>query len=408
MVVNSNTLLKSLSVSMIFCNIYAFIVLLSTGRLDTSYPGHYLHNPEVAVISILFIISFYFFIYFAFIFGTRLPNRKKIKRVDGDKVGLKKLSLIVVALQLIYIYAILIEGAGSAGGVVSESQTIVSSFLTLFRVDDFALLFMLCYANSPYFRLNFGLYFISFILRGWLSVLISGLIIIIVRRSKNIKPLKIVPILLFLLLMMVLFPFLMLIRNELRLSDDYLAAFGLINYSDFWIIDIFAGVHGILMRFQQMESLVYFIQNLQIFQNLYDRNLITPVYFDGPFVSGLFKRFHGVSSEPLGLILADQSRDLVTGRKSAVSPGLITYLFLDFFSIFYIIIVPILYGYVTTFFARSSQFSIGCFYFLIFYFSFGWSNAVLGSFFSIVIFLITSRFFIFSKRKKFEPKLSLM
>ena len=105
----------------------------------------------------------------------------------------------------------------------------------------------------------------------------------------------------------------------------------------------------------------------------------------------MFKQFNQAASEPLGLVLADQSRVLAVGRKSAVSPGLITYFLLDSLSALYIIIIPVIYGFATTFFPRSSRFSVGCFYFLIFYYSFGWSNAVVGSIFTIFVFIFTCK-----------------
>jgi len=278
----------------------------------------------------------------------------------------------------------------------------LSSFLAIFRVDDFALLFMLCYTSSRYFGLNLGLYFISFILRGWLSIVISIFIVVLYKYKIKIKSLKAVSIVVAALVIMAFGPFLLLIRNDFRLYGDYLEAFQYINYSDIWKVDLMAGIDGMLMRFQQLDSLIYLIQNLSVFQNLYDRHLITPVYFDGPILSSLFKQVHQTASEPLGLVLADQSRVLAIGRKSAVSPGLITYFFLDFLSALYIIFIPIIYGFATTFFPRSSRFNIGCFYFLIFYYSFGWSNAVVGSLFTIFLFIISCKIISFKSKKNMQ------
>ena len=365
--------------------------MIITGRLDSNFPGYDLKGGFIAFISISLIVAFYLFLYLSFQFGTRIKNRAKIKIEIYNPLGLKKLTLIVISLQLIFIYAILVEGTGLAGGVVNNSQTIISSLLAIFRVDDFALLFMLCYTSSRYFGLNFGLYFISFILRGWLSVVISGFIIVLYKYKIRIRSLKSLSIGVCALMILAFGPFLLLVRNDLRLSGDYFDAFKSINYSEIWKVDLIAGINGILMRFQQLDSLIYLIQNLSIFQNLYDHNLITPVYFDGPILSTLFKQFNQAASEPLGLVLADQSRVLAVGRKSAVSPGLITYFLLDSLSALYIIIIPVIYGFATTFFPRSSRFSVGCFYFLIFYYSFGWSNAVVGSIFTIFVFIFTCK-----------------
>lgn len=388
---------KSLLALMIFCNLYAFFVILSTEHLDASYPGHYLQDPVFAVVSLLSIVFFYLISYQMFKIGTRLKSFSRVGCENLSEFSLKRFSIVVVAFQLIYLYAIVTEGAGSAGGVVSDSQTILSSVLTVFRVDDFALLFMLTFSGALYFRTNLFLYFVSFVLRGWLGVFISGIIVAIYKYKIKLKSFKVFFVAVFAAFVLSLFPFLMSIRSEMRLSDDALLAFYLIDFSEHWDVDLLAGLHGVLMRFQQIESLIYFLQNLQTFQGLYDRHLITPVFFDGPLLSGLFKQFYHVQSEPLGLILADNSRELVYGRKTAVSPGLITYFLLDFVSVIYILFVPLLYGYATTFFSRSSAVTVGCFYFLIFYFSFGWSNAVVGSFFSLFLFVTLSRFFARSK-----------
>ncbi len=395
-------IISGMFIFFVFCNIFAAISIYKSGELESSYPGYNVKDIDNILYSLCLVLFFYLITFSIFHFFSKVKNSITIEPECISNSSSKNAALIVFILQLCYVYAIVFEGAGVAGGVENNNQTLLSSFFAIFRVDDFV--FMYFSVFHSFLLINFIVFFVSFILRGWLSVFISGFIIVLIRFGERLSKFKILFIFIFALLAIAAMPFMLEVRNFYRITGefDFVRAMVLLDKFDLNLFDILIkGFESILMRFQQVESLIYLIENFEKFSRLYDKGYITPIYFDGPLISYLFNLFNDSKSAPLGFHLADQSRTLIEGRKTAMSPGIISYCLLDYFSFLYAFIVPALLGYVTTF-IRSYGFKIAISYFFFIYFSFGWSNAIIGVFFTVALFLFLINFsrFVYKNDKR--------
>lgn len=374
----------------VFCNVYAAIVISITGYLDASYPGYKVRSYRLIFESLTYIIVFYFYIFSLFALFSNLKNKISIGSANISRKYVLNFSVFILFIQLLFLYAIIFEGAGVAGGVENPNRTIISSIFAIFRVDDFVFMYLIAF--GALFRANFILFFVNFILRGWLSVFICIILIAIARFNIKLKGLKFYLLLAFILILLSFMGVMLEVRNIYRLNSslDLDSVFNVLSNIEFNITKVVLfSIHNILMRFQQVESLVYFMENKAVFELLYNKHLIPPVYFDGPVVSSLYSILFDVKPAPLGFHLADQSRELIVGRKTAMSPGLITYILLDYLTLLYVTFIPIFLGYISTFY-KDKNFSIVMAYFLFIYFSFGWSNAVFGIIITSIVFVFCS------------------
>ncbi|MEZ9786618.1 oligosaccharide repeat unit polymerase [Vibrio breoganii] len=365
---------------LIFSNTYALIRFSFEGNLYADYNGYIPTKDNNILLYLAIVLSFLLFL-FIYRWSTRIETAYVATPIDSRYMG-----VFILVYQVVFLVFNIVEGVNQAG-IRGETSNPLSYLFNLVRPDILFLLYFASYNKSKLLYCNVLVYLISMLSRGWLGVISDLIIIAIIRRDAPIKSILFSKWSIYCLVIIFLLPILIQFRTIYRLDGIEELSFHAINTSQ---INLFQGFDSLLSRYQQLFSLIYFTDNLGMFQSLYDAGKIQPLYFQGLIPNFIYKNFlTTVNSDTLGFLLADTSRDLIYGRITAFTTGTIPYFMIGIdwpISLAYMIFCIVFCGFLTRTFGPFSPLYFITFFYLSKYLMAGWFNILFS-------FLVTLTFF---------------
>ena len=396
MKITDKSIIKFWILILFAANTYALILIVNSNSLDEVYKGSL--RPDITALSINYILTlaFYLSIFTLFYIVSISNNKYKINIDDISRSSLNYFDYTLIILLLMYIYSILTTGIGSAGGGEIQNVGLFEYFFILIRIDYLSILYVFIVKPSPKRLSIITLVLISSLLRGWLGDILLIYLLTLGTKDTNLKNLFFSKYFIFFILTVLFYETLMNARNAYRLGgfDQLLNTNNLEEKSS-----IFDFLHQFLLRFQQIYSTQYLYENIEYFKSLYESGSITPLLFEGAVPEKIYNYFTQLNGDGLGYLLADHNIELIEGRKTAFSPGLISYTYLSPLSILYIIIHPLISGFIVSFYKERRMVRLTVFMHLSALFSFGWANA----FFSFLSSLIILTLILFFLQKNNKP-----
>lgn len=369
---------------LIFCNIYGYIYVKLTGSLEYIFHGFYLPDGFLAEISLVLVLIFYFIVALLFYFGSKawLPVRLNLSRFSSKR---KFFDFFMIFLLALYIYQIILSGVGMAGGEQVASIGFFGYFFVLVRVDYLAIIYVFLFRLSRSSVLILALVLMSSFLRGWVGDILILMLAILGLSSFNFKVFFFSKYFFYTISIVFLAGVLLQLRLYYRLGGLESLLLNL----DVVTLDYYLGLpHELMMRFQQIYSLIYILGNFNYFYELYSSGSVTPIYFEGAVPKTIFSVLVGAPGDGLGYLLADHNRDLVVGRKTAFTPGILAHIVLNPFSFVYLIIVPLISGLLVSFYGGNRGFLIIMYIYVMNLFSFGWASAYFSVLMAVLVLSI--------------------
>lgn len=382
MILNSKAIFYILIAFFLISNVYAYIYIINTPVLNGGFQGYQVSNFDNIHIS-FFLVMFFYFIIFMFLYLLQhMKSNSELETLSNNQQNI--LSKIIFVLLLLLLYAVISEGAGTAGGEELGGQTLLSTALSLFRIDLLAIIFLMTFPQVKLFYHNLLLFMVITVLQGWLGGGVVALVMYLLKTRPRVKDIIFSKAFIFSLIIMFILPWLMEARNIYRVTDELSFDFN----TGIGFLAFFDSIHILFFRFQQLETIIYFLDNYDYFFSIYSAE-VTPVYFQGIIPNKIYDVFFGTNTQSLGYILFSHSHDVLYGRKSALTSGMLTHILLDIYVPVYILIIFALNIFIASKFKVGSGARFCLTYYMMMLFAFGWINAYF-SFLMMLIFYLLS------------------
>lgn len=307
-------------------NAYSILYTLLSGTfLGFEYSTYDALNIGFFVFAAVFIWQYYFLLFPLFNWLSRIDFLSpKMCRLKGD-LSDKKLSLVILALQVAYLSLVLLYDAGKVGA--QGAVVPFSSFWAVVQIDYLSITYLMLARKRGVWRVNFLVYAFSSFIRGWTGFVLVAAFVYLIRRD---SPLKISVSKAFVsgLLALLLLPIILFFKFYIRTNQSDIAfdsfldvAFGLDNYFDFlkYSIDYFVN------RFQQFTLTWFIWASAQELSEAYRGGLIAPFWSENLYYY-FFAGLLGLERLPnLGVyatLFMPYSYEVVLGSFN-ISPGLI-------------------------------------------------------------------------------------
>lgn len=367
----------------LFCNSYTLLRFYYEGNLYADFNGYVPINDNNVILLYLSIVILYIAFVLIYKLSTKIGTNYKAIPLDSTNIG-----TFILLYQITFFVFNLVEGVNQAG-VRGESSNPISYIFILLRPDILFLLYFSSYSKSKLLYINVIFYLISMLSRGWLGVISDIIIIAIIRRDFPIRKIILSKWVLLCIFMIFLLPILVQIRSIYRLEG--LAGFDSHSIS-FQDLNILYGFDILFSRYQQLFSLIYFSDNLKSFQDLYEMGRVQPLYTQGLIPNYIYQNFFNSGNfDSLGFLLADTSRNLVYGRITAFTTGLLPYFMISIdwpISLFYIVFCIVLCGFFTRLLGSRSPLLFVTFFYLSKYLMAGWFNILFSFLITLVFFTL--------------------
>lgn len=370
--IGPNVMINVWILIIIISNIYAYFYILHEDSLNELY--HYTNAPNSSDLSLylFFILLFYFTLYFSF---SRFPGWKNGPVLRLESIPIKNKSLLsnfLILVLIAYIFAILYSGIGMAGGEELNNINPLLYVFVLFRIDYAAVIYVFFIGLNKKTKTIIALILISSLARGWLGDVLFLTLVLLAYKGFTLRQILFSAYGVIILSIILSFDLLMQLRFNYRIYGIQGVIEGSYSFQ-FAVLTEF--IHDFLMRFQQIYSVAYFFENINYFRELYDSGMIKPLYADGVIPNKIHSYFSNNTGESLGFLLADHNRDLIYGRKTAFTSGLLPYFYLSPFSIIVVVIYFSICVSIATFFKKYPVVKFIIFIYIINLLSFGWMSA---------------------------------
>jgi hypothetical protein len=385
-------IIRSLFALILISNIYAYFYAVSMGYLEADYNNYIIRDLGNLHLSIAVVLVYLVIFYWVFSISTRLRVRKSKEFIGYTRSSELFFGFGVLIYQLSFLIFNIVEGVNYAGQSGSTTSNPINYLFLLLRPDYIAVVYLACFGNGFVYKTNLVVYIFSMLSRGWLGFVFLLFLIAILRKNFTLKRLFISKYFLVGCFVLTFLGVILSVRNQYRvggvgaISMDQVG-FG-VEYLKF-------GFHALMMRFQQVYTLVYFFENQEYFRNLVELNKILPVFAEGAGPKFIFDVITNDDAKTMGRWLALHSRDLGSDRSTAFTPGLITHLLSTtslVATLIYIILIPIISGTLVGVVGRNTAFHFVAFYFLLFLYTTGWANAFFNAFLVIAFFAFVHMF----------------
>jgi hypothetical protein len=304
-------------------------------------------TTPIIAIGILVLSSYLFILGPVFNSFYKLPANWLPRTFSTAESG-RDLGIILLFLQLGFIVLIISDGSFIAGSTL-RSGSLWSQFFVLFPVDTIFFLYYGFYRKNKMFMPNMVLTIISNLLRGWIGI-ISTLVILESMRLMRNKKLSISKIIFYIVGISFIFPLIQSIKLVLRASATDLN----IKYSDLIIeifdldklTDLFSNSFNIISdRLQIISHNIVSFQSSDLLNYIYESDQILPFWLEGIHGVAFYRLIGSELPDNIGIQfgkLLDPSNVDVNWN---VNPGLFVWWFMDpFLGILYsIYILFILY-----------------------------------------------------------------
>jgi hypothetical protein len=327
-------------------NILSLIHILNYDKLvgETSNVQILSDTPIVAV-GLLVLLSYFFILGPLFSKFYKLPANWLPIAYATPKSGMT-LGIILLILQIGFIVLIISDGSFIAGSTL-RSASIWSQFFVLLPVDTLFYLYYAFYRKNSMFMPNMIIVIISNLLRGWIGI-ISSLVILESMRLMRSKKLSINKFILYFIGISFIFPFIQSIKLVIRESANnsnvqYMQLISQIFDFD-KLVDIFLGsLNTIIDRLQIISHSIVSYQFSTQLNSLYEFDRILPFWLEGIHGVAFYRLIGGELPDNIGIQfgkLLDPSNIDVNWN---VNPGLFVWWYMNpFMGIFFSIYICIL------------------------------------------------------------------
>ena len=271
-------------------NLYAIVYALCNKSLLGGISNELItNNFEVLFVGLTLVATFFVFQFILFPFFDKVKVSFRLsKRIFYDLSVQKIVGIFLLVAQFIYLFFAIIFGVGVAGATVESRIPFVEIWIFI-QIDFLFLIYYGFFRESKLFYINFFVFLVSNVLRGWTSVFLIAAFLELCRlwRSGKIKKKY---VLLFLCIGILVYPLILFLKFYVRSAGsgreflDIGSAIGVIfGVEDFLGLFVFA-VNQLAERFQQF-SITYGIYHF--------REVLGLQYASGDIVQFWLEGFHG-------------------------------------------------------------------------------------------------------------------
>src|SRR5690606_8762082 len=152
-------------------NVYAFFYILNTGNLYDIYHNEILKGNLQLFFQLIAILAFYISTIFIFNFFSNIKSDFGFDSSFSQRKQ-KILYRFILLFLLFYTALTIFYGLGKAGGESLTTENKFISFLALFRIDYFAVLYVAFFGLNKRTKIILIFFMIGSFSRGWLGDII--------------------------------------------------------------------------------------------------------------------------------------------------------------------------------------------------------------------------------------------
>ena len=350
-----------------------------------------LFNLKSQSFFIAYILQFFsclLILLFYFIFKSYKKNYK------SDLIGSKK-AFFLFFFQLCFLMYNSYYGTNIAGASIKASNSIFNMFFVLLPADLFYILFAPYLKSNKWFLLNSLLYVISNTLRGWMGAILLAFFVYLCRKEEiKITIKSFINYFIFLIIIVLLIPYLFLLKWMVRSSDSLLSVFEIVNKDSYFSL-LGDGLYYVFNRFQHNYHVALIWENSEKLVLAYKSGKILQYWGEGVIQTIFIKILNLGEMKSLGQTMV-YSLFYSQGTWNS-NPGLAGWLIVlqEYFILYILYISFILYlgFYIAKKFYDNKMFLILS-VFSVFYLFHGW----IGTYVTMIVYLSV---FAIIKRAKF-------
>ena len=272
--------------SLIFVNIIALIIMLSSGELIGDLKGNIIHDYNYIYISLFSVTVTYFILIFV-IFPTFRKINFKTYKYNENKISFR-ISWFILISQILFIVFNLIYGVNVAGSGTKSSTSFLSLIWVFVPVDLLFIIYYAYYRKDSLFKVNLCIAIISSLLRGRADIF---LLIVFFEMSIYIRRhgLPIIKLLFLTVLVILLYPFITMFKFASRVffgeggGGDFNFLIQLnneINSNGYFNL-IYVGIEHLIGRLQLISISSEIIRLRFILSEMYYNNEFFPFWKEG-------------------------------------------------------------------------------------------------------------------------------
>jgi hypothetical protein len=270
----------------IIINLIACFMMVNTGMLIGDVNGFPVQNiTNIYLATALVLITYLFVLYFLYYFFSRVKIRKiYFRNTDKDF----KLGLVILILQILFLFFNLINGVNVSGKGNSTTNSIFSIFWVFISADFLFIIYYGFYRDTHFFRYNLVVAVLSSVLRGRADIFL-WLIYMEMSKLYIEKKISIKKIALFSSVVLFLYPLIVVIKFAFRFyygvgEQDFSSYFLEIfneSQSGGVILSLTNGLEHIIGRLQIVSIAAEIHEFSSELAVLYDRNYFYPFWKEG-------------------------------------------------------------------------------------------------------------------------------
>lgn len=253
------------------------------------------------------------------------------------------IGFFLLLAQVLFFIFIVSEGVYVAGST-ARSDSILSKLFVLFPVDTIFLVYYAYYRTSKYYYLNLFVAIVSSVTRGWLGIFMTLIILESIRMARE-RRLNISIIVMMTFVVLLIFPFLQVVKLEVRSAGigsavDYSSVISnIIPLLDFELfINFYVGFTSLIMeRLQLVSNFIVVYQYSELLNFQYIKGEILPFWVDGIHGLAYYILIGDTAPVNLGVQLASILDPNSTEINWNSNPGVLAWLFISpYLSLFYL------------------------------------------------------------------------
>ena len=288
-------------------NLMATVIMLNSGELIGDVAGSNLYSVSALVWAAVLVIGFYVvFLWPVFNFVSKIKITSLNFGIPDDVIG-KRIGIILVFIQLGFMFFNLSEGVNVAGSNNTRTSSLVSIIWVLVPADALFIIYYGMYRDNKLFKYNLVIWLVSNLMRGWAGVIMFVVFfewcrLVYNKRSGVIKGLYIVVLLLlsYPILLNLKWLFRASVGSGLGLESIADALFDNLDSQDYLVM-IGSGVDHIIGRIQVISLVVEVMRLRDLLQSEFLNGGFTPFWMEGLHGVIYERLFIGERSMPIGV-----------------------------------------------------------------------------------------------------------
>jgi len=298
----------------VFVNVMATWIMLDTGGLVGDVMGNDLHNEQALLVAAVLVVLSYLIILgplFNWIEKFRVaPIEAQVPERDiGIRIG-----QVILVLQIAFLLFNMANGVNVAGSASVKAESAFSSLWALIPADALFVIYYGVYRDNKYFKINFAVWFISNIIRGWSGVFFFILFFEWCRAVRG-KKISMKAIAIVVVMVLVMYPVIMNMkwvfraaaRPDFHLGDTVSAIVDEVSASEYMTL-VSDGVSHLVGRLQVTSMVTEVIRMRDLLQEEYAANRFAPYWYDGVHANGLDRMLGQPKSHAIGVAFTEYGR----------------------------------------------------------------------------------------------------